>query len=35
MDASPAVEGDRGGEAGLYIQILLVLANLFFFLPVL
>lgn len=31
MDASPVVEGDRGGEAGLYIQILLVLANLFFF----
>lgn len=31
MDASPVVEGDRGGEAGLSIHVLLVLVNLFFF----
>lgn len=31
MDASPAVEGDRGGEAGLSIHVVLVLVNLFFF----
>lgn len=35
MDASPVIEGDRGGEADLSIHVLLVLVNLFFFFVIL